>query len=69
MDKLVACGVIESSEDVACIGSAVLVEGQEKGQVYRFFTDHCHKHAVSTQHVYLQHSILGIVYIKKRGDL
>ena len=36
MAELVACGVVEYSEDVSCAGGIILVEGQEEGQVEKF---------------------------------
>ena len=69
MAELVACGVIEGSEDIACMGGAVLVESQKEGQDYRFGTTFCHTNAVSTQHIYLLLSTPEIMDEYRRRDL
>ena len=52
MAELVACRVFEHSEDIACTGGAVMVEGQKEGQKYRFCTNFHNINGVLTQHVY-----------------
>ena len=66
MAELMACGMVKCSEDVACAGGMVLVEGQNKGQAYKFRTDFYYTIAVSTKYVYPPPSIPEIVD-KRRG--
>ena len=61
MAEIVAYGVVEHSEDVACGGSIVLVKAQKEWQTHRFCTNFCHINTVSIQHIYLLPSIPEIV--------
>ena len=67
--ELVNCRVIEHSEDIACEDSAILVEGQKEGQVYRFCISFSYINAVFTKHVYLLPSILEILDEKRGHNL